>query len=349
MKTARDKYWDIMKGIGIICVVLGHSFKSTGLIAYVYLFHLPLFFFASGYLYNEDRYGDDVPRLIGQRIAGIMPRYLLYAVILVLLHDPLIMAGAMAGEIYDHTHQLWSLLNYAVFNVTDSIAGAIWFIPAWLISLFAFGIIVSIVRRYFKSEGVKIAMTAGLSVIVCMVGTFLMMRDMKVYYRVEVAFAMVAIVLLGYLLHYALPQFRKYTKWYIGIVCAVLLFIIQRKGGVLMDLSANAIELPWFIITSVLGIVLCLVLSNYLEKVPAVRDVFAALGRESLDIMVLHFAVFKIIDIVYVKIHPELAESLGAFPVSFAGEIWLVYLILGLAIPALIGLGLDRVKKALFK
>ena len=45
------EYWNIVKGIGIILVVVGHLYWDFT--QFIYLFHLPLFFFVSGYLYNE--------------------------------------------------------------------------------------------------------------------------------------------------------------------------------------------------------------------------------------------------------------------------------------------------------
>jgi len=173
-----------------------------------------------------------------------------------------------------------------------------------------------------------------------------MLRDMKLTMRLEVACAVVVIVLLGYLLRRSLPQFRKYTKWYVGIICGALLLFISRSCGVMMDLSGNYIIPQWFVITSVLGIILCLVLAEYIDKIPYLRGVIATLGAKSFDIMALHFAVFKIIDVVYVRANPDMAEWVGTFPVSFAGNLWWVYLILGLAIPVAVGLLLDRVKKA---
>ena len=46
-KKARSLYWDIVKGWGIIAIVLGHTGYFAG--AFVYLFHLALFFFITGY------------------------------------------------------------------------------------------------------------------------------------------------------------------------------------------------------------------------------------------------------------------------------------------------------------
>ena len=56
---SRSPYWDIVKGIGIIAIVLGHSCYFA--VGFVYLFHLALFFFVSGYLYSEKKYGDALP------------------------------------------------------------------------------------------------------------------------------------------------------------------------------------------------------------------------------------------------------------------------------------------------
>jgi polysaccharide biosynthesis protein PslL len=46
----RIEWIDSCKGIGMIAVVLGHGVTAT--ITYVYFFHMPLFFFLSGYLYR---------------------------------------------------------------------------------------------------------------------------------------------------------------------------------------------------------------------------------------------------------------------------------------------------------
>ena len=47
----RDNSIDFMKGIAIICMVLGHcAFPGT---AFIYLFHMPVFFMISGYLWND--------------------------------------------------------------------------------------------------------------------------------------------------------------------------------------------------------------------------------------------------------------------------------------------------------
>lgn len=40
----RKKYIDILKGIGIFYVILGHVTHTSFLFRYIYSFHMPLFF-----------------------------------------------------------------------------------------------------------------------------------------------------------------------------------------------------------------------------------------------------------------------------------------------------------------
>lgn len=47
MKEERIEWVDIAKGLGVICVVMGHIFQSQMLAhKIIYLFHMPLFFIA---------------------------------------------------------------------------------------------------------------------------------------------------------------------------------------------------------------------------------------------------------------------------------------------------------------
>ena len=95
-KKARSLYWDIVKGWGIIAIVLGHTGYFAG--AFVYLFHLALFFFITGYFYNETKYGDTPFLYFGSRLAGAWPRYMFYTLFFVLLHNFFVTHRLYAGQ-----------------------------------------------------------------------------------------------------------------------------------------------------------------------------------------------------------------------------------------------------------
>ena len=47
--TQRDLTFDIMKGIGILLVLVGHVYEWKGIGHYIYSFHMPMFFIVAGY------------------------------------------------------------------------------------------------------------------------------------------------------------------------------------------------------------------------------------------------------------------------------------------------------------
>lgn len=51
MKKERDPYWECVKGIAILAIVVGHGYEL--LHDFVYAWHLSVFFFVSGWFYNE--------------------------------------------------------------------------------------------------------------------------------------------------------------------------------------------------------------------------------------------------------------------------------------------------------
>ena len=55
----RKKYIDILKGIGIFYVILGHVTHTSFLFRYIYSFHMPLFFFISGMLFVPSLYKEE--------------------------------------------------------------------------------------------------------------------------------------------------------------------------------------------------------------------------------------------------------------------------------------------------
>lgn len=50
----RNETVDIAKGLGIVLVILGHLVVGDGLVSkWIFSFHMPLFYFLSGYVMNE--------------------------------------------------------------------------------------------------------------------------------------------------------------------------------------------------------------------------------------------------------------------------------------------------------
>ena len=56
MKKPRIIWIDTARGISIFLVVLGHTILPYSWLIYVFSFHIPFFFFLSGYIYDDKKY-----------------------------------------------------------------------------------------------------------------------------------------------------------------------------------------------------------------------------------------------------------------------------------------------------
>ncbi len=122
----RRTYIDVLKGIGIFLVVFGHITHIRFLREYIWDFHMPLFFWISGMLFNENKY-PSFKEFFRSRIKSIYIPYVLFFLITFLYW--MFLERKFRGGEYSITHQFLGLIygtyegNHLNFN------GALWFLP----------------------------------------------------------------------------------------------------------------------------------------------------------------------------------------------------------------------------
>lgn len=75
----REKWIDLLKGIGMILVCIGHIKPDIFLETHIYSFHMPLFFFISGYLFIKSKYS--FSDFLKRRFNGLIKPYLGFAIV----------------------------------------------------------------------------------------------------------------------------------------------------------------------------------------------------------------------------------------------------------------------------
>lgn len=75
LKQDRLSWIDILKGIGIILVVIGHIYANDTTFNWIYSFHMPLFFFAAGWLYKKR----DIWKYIKSKIITVVIPYFAFS------------------------------------------------------------------------------------------------------------------------------------------------------------------------------------------------------------------------------------------------------------------------------
>lgn len=328
----RDGAISIAKAIAIILMVIGHSACPSFLHDLIYQFHIPLFFFFSGYCF-KDKYLSDFRTYAVRRVTGIYVPYVKYAVLFLLFHNVFYELNIYNG-IYGYqgvASSLYSLPDFSarLFKITTAMAGeeqllgGYWFMKI----LFLTSFVGYFFYRFLK--GLK-SQLAGLLVLYLFV-LFLAKSDSlsAFWYSVSLTcFATIFFVAGKMAASYKVPQNIWFT-----LVCAVgvtALSIINPAGFTTKE------NIMLYAIGALFGILAVKNISVYIQKVPGINSMMTFIGNNTLSILTWHFLSFKLVSLLIIKIYDLPIELLASFPViaEYSSDGWWVaYSIVGVVLP----------------
>ena len=98
-------HWiDALKGFGIILVVFAHYTLPVALDTYIFSFHMPLFFFVSGFLFNIVKYTESATNFVKGRFRSLIIPYFAFAVLTLLFYillDELYTPGVVSIKFFE--------------------------------------------------------------------------------------------------------------------------------------------------------------------------------------------------------------------------------------------------------
>ena len=349
--TPNREYWNIVKGLGILLVVVGHA--CTFSVEFVYIFHLQLFFFVSGYLYSEKKYGDHPVQYVKKRFVSLWLKYMILSAILVILHNPLYDMGMQRLDAtrYSAGDILLNLVYCVIGNSKELLGGTLWFLPALFLVVVFLEIIICISRRLEKLTGhtvVKLVFQAVLILAMTYLGYRLIAAEYDFVADLQVVLAVMLYAWLGYIIrNYA--DISKMINLKITKIIAVVVMIIGF-GYVYwystrhwVDLIFGSVTLSMYL-PAIVGIVACLILSYIIKAIPVVGKFFEIMGKNSLIIMIVHYPVLKIIDkLICVYIGDSDGTIYDKIPISFP-NIWPVYIIVSVGISLFVAFIINKIK-----
>lgn len=328
-------FWDILKGIGIVSIVFGHSQYIGSAIATVYFYHIALFFFISGYFYNEKREGDIPFVFFARRLQRLWIPYITYGLLFVFMHNFFASLSMFPASSYETKDFISNIFSVFLLNCSEPAAGAMWFVPL-LLGTTAFFAGLMWFCRYFLPKNLKLITLGILCVAVGFFGAVLNWKSVYLSYHLHTSLLLLPIYFLGYFLRATHIEILQHIKWYTAAVCIVFLYYCLNTGY-RIELSMGVVPKHlFFFLISFTGIYTCCFIGKCIQSHKLLSRIFSILGSHSFDIMALHFVVFKTIDLIYGHFIHASSEELGIFPHSF----WylnIVYLILGITVPIFIG------------
>lgn len=296
MKSNRLEYVDVAKGIGIICTVIGHAFTGTMTAKVIYTFHMPMFFFISGYLYHEkstkELFVKSFKRLLVPYITTCLC-FLGYYII-----DKIVTDNISLIEVGLRLHGLAALYGIGSnskmtisFLPDIRIVGVLWFLLAMFVAQIVFN---WLVKKRFCPLFLSVGILAGLSYVTA--------QWFFLPWSIQPALGALIFMYAGYIVQqkdwmYVVPRKHKLLM----IPMAAIWLVSMRYGTCNMVSNQYKTSLTFFgysipalsgaivIIAGICGSMFVLWLSTLIAKyIKPMSALLGYTGRESLVILCLH-------------------------------------------------------------
>jgi len=278
-KKERIGWIDVARGIGIICVVVGHTVAPGGSIAYfVFTFHMPLFFFLSGYCSS---FAIPFERLILRKARSLLLPYATTWLICFLY-------WALFYRGYTHdANSVQNILPMCIYQLLYGTGeavkqfpsiwpvGPIWFFPAlFCANLFAFAI-----NRITKG---KLGMELVLIVAACAIGGMLLGQILRMPLDIDIALVAQAFIFAGI----ALRNQNIFAPWILA--CSVFLFAVSwQHGGISLNERAYQ-DLMISCSGAIAGSILVMYVAKQAARISIAGDALEYVGRASIVILCFH-------------------------------------------------------------
>lgn len=337
---------NIVKGLGIIAIVLGHSCSIPNVGLFVYGYHLALFFFVSGVTFNDGKYALSPHALLQARIKSLWPGYFLYMSLFTLTHNITVLAHMQPpSEMYGISGIVFRLWNNFLFCGSELFGGALWFVPVLLIAMMAFSLTVYLATRFCGK--LRILVIVLVSAVFGLGGVIANLGNMNLMWHTQTSILVVPIICAGYLFNrYSLLE-KRIFHWYIALPCLVFLHYFIIENGYQIELSAELIGGKYlFYPLSFAGVYLIFYVATLLDKVVLLRKVFSFVGQYSFDIMAMHFFIMKLVDVIFGTITGQAVETIYVFPTAY-GYLWPIHLLASLTIAPFLRICANKVYRFL--
>ena len=368
-KKKRDITIDIIKGIGIILMVVRHARAPYS--EFVLLFHMAIFFIASGYLY-KDSYSDTIKSLknyVVRKIKGLWLPYFLYTVLFILLHNVLInlniytnnpqfllVQGLENNAIKEYMtlpKMCKEIIKAVFFRADTQLGGAFWFFEILFFTLIIYAVVDFIAKKIIKkNKNYRLILQSIISFVFLLAGYYCYMNKIFLggYTRILSVYCLIYIGVI--FKEFSLPNriFSKVNSLLIIVPCLAILIIAKQFGSI--DLGNNNIKDPlFFLVVSIAGFFMLYGIAIILQKfsnkiICCIVKAIAYISKRSVSIIALHFLCFKIVSFIGVLALGMDSYMLAAFPVLFQdGAYWLAYTIVGITLPLLADALYLKIKK----
>ena len=350
MPNYKDNYLSTAKGIGIVLMVIGHCGVPEPFGKFIYQFHMPLFFFCSGYFIKDILTRNDLYKTFLKRFKGIYIKFLCWSLLFLCLHNvffhlniynDIILYRGEPSCLYDLSDYVKKAFKIAFsMNEHEQLVRSFWFLKQLFLSSILVSTLIYLTNIITENKHAHIILLFGLFTM-----TLISKYNnwtLPAIWDISLVFMSSTYYLSGYI-------FRKYNI--LGKLYNITTSIIS-----LSFLIIGLYILPWtnmleysftttipFFITAFSGTILTLNISQALEK-NKIKHFLYYLGQNTMVIFTLHMLCFKVGNLIKIAIFDWPTYRLAEFQIIYEHNslFWIIYTIIGIGLPLLINLFMKK-------
>ena len=341
----KDNYIATAKAIGIILMVVGHAISQNFAYRFIYMFHMPLFFFCSGYFYKVPTSLEGVGLFVQKRIKGLYFPFVKWGILFLIFHNLFCdwhLYNILDTNYYtipDHLNRFRSLL--LTMTGQEQLLDPFWFLKELILSSMLICVLTYVLRKYdFKYKDIVVWLL------------FIFLTVITKYYRfglpiiwdVSIMFLSATFVFAGYM--YRKVERNSFYSYKSLILCfGTLLLFVWVRNDYLDMLWYNSFNVLLYIPFALIGIFMIFAFSRLIERY-SVKRFFYYLGNHTMIILVLHLLVFKIGNLTKIIIYGFPIEKLSDFKIiqEYNDYFWIIYTLIGIIIPLVYNIIWERIK-----
>lgn len=271
MKNTRIYWIDIAKGLGIIFVILGHITYNSDLAKELYTFHMPLFFFLSGYVFEVEKYDNNI-NFITHKVKTLLLPYFSLCIITI---------------VYLNYMYPGNFTKYLQILIQTNVTTTLWFLPCLFFSELVFFYLIKILRNDLYRIGKIVLLLTILGLL------YYRFIDVSLLFKLDTCLIAIFFIFLGYLLKkikFMSSNKYRYKKFFIICICINILtgFIPYKMFNLGLNMNRHyyGIE-PLCFLAAISGIFIVIIVSSKIYS-----NIIQYIGKNSLIFFSLHQAVF---------------------------------------------------------
>jgi fucose 4-O-acetylase-like acetyltransferase len=310
---------NIVKALCIILMVIGHCEPPEGVRGFIYLFHMPAFFFLSGYLLKE-KWLDQPAAFIKKRLCTLYAPFVFWELIFLLLNGLFFRLHLLDTQLTGH-EMLSQAFQFITFRGHQPLLNGYWFLKTLFFCSVICLFLLKFVRRGRLWLVAALVAAAGccqlLPIETTMISRLLL----------ACAFYITGVLAARHQVEVRLP----YALATLAMVAVISIFWHQ-------SIFAEGWEVVPYFFVSLLGTSGIFGIATALDRLKGIAGLLDHIGRATLTILTFHFLSFKLVSLLKITMWHLPIESLAEFPVVHVhnGYFWLIYSLIGVIVPLLV-------------